>query len=388
MNEQAQALTTDDHEEELVRSALIFARDSVAPNAARWEADRRFPRETFEQAAKLGLTSLLVPPDLGGQGVSYTTVARIQAALAAADFGFAFGLVVHNNLASNIAKNGTPAQKAAYLPDMIAGRRLGAFLLTEPGAGSDAASIACAARQDGDGWAIDGEKAWVTNGATADILSAYVQTDPAAGAKGIACFLVDGDAEGMVRSAPYELVGGHSMGVNGISFAGCKVDGNAMLLPPGEAFRGAMGGIDIARAVLATMCCGMLQAGLETALAYSAERRAFGRATVEFQGLQWLLADIATDLEAARLLSLEAARRFDDGEDVTLAAAHAKKFATRVALARLADCMQIMGANGAKADYPLARHFAAAKLAQFMDGTSEIQNVVIARQLLKRVSAG
>jgi alkylation response protein AidB-like acyl-CoA dehydrogenase len=374
-------LTSD--ENKLVEIAGQFAQEVVAPKAAQWEAERRYPREALTAACEAGLGGLLVPTELGGQGAGFAATAQIVEVLAAADFGFTFPLIVHNNLAGSIARNGTDAQKHRYLPDMVAGRRIGAFLLTEPGAGSDAAAIATQAAKSGSGWTIEGEKAWVTSGIAADILSVYVQTDPAAGWRGIACFLVDADSQGAERGAPYSLIGGHAMGVSDFAFKGCAVGDDALFIPPGQGFKAALGGIDIARANVAMASCGMLEVALETALDYTSLRRAFGQASSEFQGLQWELADVATDLEAARLLARQALAQFDAGGDSAVAAAHAKKFATRVAFKGIHTCMQAMGAVGARADYPLARHLAAVKLAEYMDGTTGIQNVVIARSLFR-----
>lgn len=376
-----------DTESKLLETARAFAADEIAPNAADWERGRAFPRATFTAAAETGLCGLMVPAALGGQGAGIGAVARIVEVLAAADFGFTFSLVVHNNLAGNIAKNGSDAQKERYLPDLLSGRKVGAFLLTEPGAGSDAAAIATRARRAGEDWVIDGEKAWVTNAAAADVLSVYVQTDPEAGWRGVACLLVDADTKGVRRGDPYDLIGGHAMGVGGIAFNACRIGPQASFIGPGDAFKAAMGGIDIARALVGAMCCGMMTAALDTALAYAGERRAFGRATIEFQGLQWLLADVATNLEAARLLTGKAIEHLAAGEAASVAAAHAKKFATRAALTGIADCMQAMGAAGARADYPLGRHLAGAKLAAFIDGTTEIQNLVIGRALVARAAA-
>ncbi len=373
-------------ESRIVEVARGFARDVVAPNAAAWEEARTMPREALSQAAELGLTGLLVPPELGGSGIGVTAMARVMEELSAACMAFTFSLVVHNNLARNIANNGTDEQKQRCLPDMLTAKRIGAFLLTELKGGSDAAAIATRAERTGDGWRISGEKGWISNAAEADILSVYAQTDPAQGWRGIACFLVEASRPGVTRERPYSVMGGHALGTGGFRFDGCPATDADILLPPERAFKGAMSGIDTARLNVAAMCCGMLRAGLDCALDYTANRRAFGQATSEFQGLQWMLADVATDLEAARLLAYRAAGLLDDGADATLAAAHAKKFATRVALARLGDCMQTMGAAGFRAEYPLGRHMASAKMAQYLDGTSEIQNVVISRQLWRDAS--
>jgi alkylation response protein AidB-like acyl-CoA dehydrogenase len=370
-------------EQAVVERVGDFAAEQVAPFAAGWEERREVPRVTQRAAAELGLLGPLVPPAAGGLGLSHRAVARLYEELAVADMAFTFSLVVHGNLAANIARNGTPEQIERYLPDLLTGERFGAFCLTEPGAGSDAAAIVTKATRDGDGWRLDGEKAWVTNGAIADIFSIYVQTDPEKGWRGIACLLLDGEAAGLGRESAYSLMGGHAMGTAGITLDGCRVGDDAVLLGPGDGFKAAMAGINLARTIVGAMCCGMLRSGLETALAYAAERRAFGRATASFQGLQWMLADVATDLEASRLLTYRAAALLDKGEAAVIEAAHAKKFATRAALKGLADCMQAMGAAGYRADQPLGRHLACAKMAQFLDGTTEIQNVVIARSLLR-----
>ena len=176
------------------------------------------------------------------------------------------------------------------------------------------------------------------------------------------------------------MVGCHSMGTGGFKIVDCDVDDSALFLPPGEGFKGAMAGIDAARVHVSGMCCGILTTGLNTALKYAKERRAFGRSTLDFQGLQWMLADVATDLHTSRLLTYDAAAKLEAGR-ATLAAAHTKKFVTRVTLSGLSQCMQAMGAAGLSAEGPLARHFAAAKVAQYLDGTTEVQNIVISRVL-------
>ncbi|MAG99011.1 MAG: acyl-CoA dehydrogenase [Rhodospirillaceae bacterium] len=371
-------------ERAIVERARIFARDEMAPKAPGWEVTREVPLETARAAAEVGLCGLVVPEEHGGIGLGISAMARVMEEMSAVDFGFPFGMVVHNNLAGSIARNGTDDQRQRFLPDMLAARRIGAFLLTEPGVGSDAAAIATQAERDGEGWVLNGEKAWITNAVTADILSVYAQTDKAAGWRGIACFLVEAETPGVERLLAYEMMGGHAAGVGGFRFENCRISEANVLLAPGDAFKAALHGIDIARIVVAAACCGMLRTGIDTALEYATQRRAFGQATAEFQGLQWMLADAETDWWAARLLTVEAGRLHDAGDPgAPLAAAHAKKFSPRVCLARLADCMQVMGAAGYRHDYPLARHLAAAKMAQIVDGTTEIQNVVISRAMQK-----
>ena len=373
-----------EREAEAVEAARAFAREVIEPDAPAWDEAGRVPEEAFREAARRGLCGLTVPEAMGGRGLGMPAMALAVEALASACMASAFSFTVHNNLARNLSRNGTDAQQERWLPALLEGERIGAFLLTEPRGGSDAAAITTAAHRDAAGWRIDGEKAWVSNGASAGLLSVYAQTDPASGWRGIACFLVEADAPGVIREPAYRLLGGHALGAGGFRFEGCRVPADALLLGPGDGFKAAMAGIDFARVNVAAMCCGMLGRSLDTALAFAAGRRAFGKATLEQQGLQWLLADVATDLEAARLLTAHAAARLDSGGgNHTLAAAHAKKFATRVALARIGDCMQAMGAPGLRTEHPLARHLACAKIAQYLDGTTEIQNVVIGRALAR-----
>ena len=369
-------------EMDVVNAARAFARDVIEPSAAAWEAAGGVPREAFREAATHGLCRLTIPESMDGHGLGAPAMALVVEALATACMASAFALTVHNNLARGIARYGSTAQQQRWLPDLSAAKQIGAFLLTEPQGGSDAAAIATTARRDGSNWRLDGDKAWVSNAATADLLSVYAQTDTSAGWRGIACFVVAAGTEGVIREPVYRLLGGHALGTGGFRFEGCRISGDDLLVPPGEGFKAALVGVDFARITVAAMCCGMMQKSLEVALDHGAKRRAFGKSVLEHQAVQSLLADTATDLEAARLLTARAATLLENGTGGhALAAAHAKKFATRAALSRIADCMQAMGANGFRADYPLARHLTAAKMAQYLDGTTEIQNVVIGRAI-------
>lgn len=367
-----------------METAQDFARDHIIPAADAWERERRAPVETYREAGRAGLCGLLAPIGDGGSGLGMVAAAHIAESLAGACMAFTFGLWVHNNLTASLARNGSPAQRRNHLAEMITGRRYGAFLLTEPGAGSDAAAITTRATRDGDGWVIDGRKAWVSNGQFADLLCVYAQTDPDKGWRGIAAFLVEADNPGVARGTAYGMLGGHALGVGDITFDRCRIGGDALFLPPETAFKSAMAGIDTARIAVGAMCCGMIESALDRALDYTAARRAFDQPLLDFQGLQWMLAEVATDLEASRLLTYHAAAAHDAGDRAAVAAAHAKKFATRAALKCLSDCMQVMGAAGFRADQPLGRQMACAKMAQYLDGATEIQNMVIARDLIRR----
>ena len=364
---------------------IVAFRDLARAGAADWERERRQPTEAFAAAGEAGLAGLMVPRELGGLGLGLTGAAEAFEAIAAEDMAVAFALEVHANVTAGLAAAGGGDRRARYLDDLLAGRLVGAFLLTEPGAGSDAAAIGTRARRDGDGWVVDGEKAWVTNGASASLLLVFAQTDPDLGWRGIASFLVEADRPGVSREPAYHLMGGHAAGVRGVRFDAVRVPDGALVHPPGEAFKAAMRGIDVARAGVAAMCCGMMASSLRHALEATRSRRAFGRTVGDFQGVQWMLADASTALEAARLLVRRAAASFDAGEDATVACAHAKKFATRAAGTAIGDCMQAMGVRGFRIDdgHPVARHLACARMAQWLDGATEIQNVVIARHLVK-----
>ena len=376
-------MTTEDRSAgDIVARARRFGRSVIEPAAEDWQRAGSVPREFFRAAAEAGLCRLQVPTADGGLGLDTAAYAEVAAVLAAHCMATTFALVVHNNLAAAIARDGNVALKTRYLAPMMQGEKIGAFLLTEPQAGSDAAALATSAELDGNGWRLRGEKAWISNAVLADVLAVYAQTG--ASARGIGCFIVEAEQAGVIRRAGYDLLGGHALGTGGFAFAPCHVAADQMLQAPGDAFRAALGGIDLARIAVSAMCCGMLARALDEALTYTQQRAAFGGVIADFQAVQFLLADCATDLEAARALSAHAAAVHRQGKGATLAAAHAKKFATRVAFTRIADCMQVMGAAGLARALPLARHLECAKIAQYLDGATEIQNVVIARHLWSR----
>ena len=366
---------------ESLQAAREFAHGYVRQNAAGWELSRSMPKAFFLAASEAGLYGLLVPAEQGGKGIGFSTFVQIVETLAYVDFASTFALIVHNNHVRAIGTNGTASQVNKWLPEMIAGNMIGAFLLTEPQGGSDAAAIATVATADGDGFILNGEKAWVTNATHADLLNVFAQTNPGSGASGIASFQVPSDSRGVTRIPAYDMLGGYAFGAGGFRFENVRVEADQLLVPPGQGFRSAMSGIDVARTVVSAMCCGMLQSSIDCVMPRMLKRQAFGKPLSEQQGLQWQIADVATDLHASRLMALDAARLIDQDGGAPVAAAHAKKFATRAALGGVSACMQAMGADGLKQEYPLSRHLVAARMAQFMDGTTEIQNVVISRML-------
>ena len=369
-------------ENEVIKDAKRFAAEVLETKAPQWARGESLHRDFFLDAASYGLCGLVVPTALGGKGLRYRALAAVLESLSSVCFSSTFALVVHNNLAANIAINGRDHHKT-YLNGMLAGEKIGAFLLTEPGAGSDATSITSAANRTADSLELSGAKAWITNGRIADVLSVYAQTKADSGAAGIANYLIDAERAGIQRTAPYELSNAGAMNVCGFEFTQTPLQKNDLMIDAGRAFKVAMSGIDVARVMVAVMCCGMLQRSLQEAITYIRKRQVFGRPIADHQYPQHLLADVSTDLQAAAALTERAVQALEDGAGATIAAAHAKKFATKIALQRIADCMQMMGAVGALGEYPMSRHLACAKLAQYVDGTSEIQNIVLSRALLK-----
>ncbi len=368
-------------ERDLIARARAFAETQVGPNAARWEWERKHPTDAVRAACTEGLHIVELPAAQGGLGLSFSAKLRMCEEIARHDYAFAFSLVNHANATTRLARDGSPALVERLLPRMLSGDVIGCAGLTEPGAGSDFAAIQTRARKVAGGWILDGAKAWIGNAAVAGVVATYAQTDPSLGSKGIGCFAVEAERPGFLREPPFALHGGHAHGAGGFRMENYFVPDDAVLQLPGEAFKMALTGINGARAYVAAMCCGMLAASIETATAYTNERQTFGRKVIEHQGVRWKLVDALTDLEAARLLTYRAARLIDRRADAVLPAAHAKKFATEMALKRIADCIQAMGANGLRAEYPLSRHLACAKIACYTDGSIEMMNERIGQSL-------
>lgn len=367
---------------DLIATARRFAETEIRGRAQDWEQSGAVPASVFQAAAAAGLGAIQVPRAHGGAGQDYRAKMRVTEELSKASMAFAFAMVNTQNVAAKLAKD-APHLADAHVPDLIACRRFAATALSEPGAGSDFSNIATRATPQGEGWRLDGEKCWITNATIADLFVTYAQTDPAKGWRGIACFLVDTSRPGFHRQPALDLIGGRAIGTGGFVLDGYVVPPEHLIHPAGEAFKMAMGSINGARTYVAAMCCGMLQDALDQAIAYGRERSAFGRPLTANQGLRWLLADIATELEAARLLTYKAADLVAaDAPEAVLAAAHAKKYAARIAQARLPDCIQAMGAHGLKREHGLGPQLACAKIAHYVDGSSEIQNERIAAILI------
>lgn len=375
-------LTPD--ETALLDRAAAFTEATVRPSAAKWERERRQPVEALREAAALGLLRLEALAAQGGLGQRYLVKLALCEEMSRADMAFTFSMVNTQNVAARLAFSPNAHHRDTHVPALMSGSIFGATALSEPGAGSDFSSIRTSARKVDGGWRLDGEKGWITNASIADLFITYVQTDPSAGWRGIACFLVDARKSGFTRRPAYDLMGGHAIGAGGFALENYIASEGDMLAPPGEAFKLAMKGVNGARVYVAAMCAGLLADALEKALAYGASRETFGKRLLDHQGLNWSLGDVANDLEALRALTAHAGQLIDADGDAVMAAAHAKKFAGRVTLPRIADCIQAMGANGLREEHGLGRHLACAKIAAYTDGSTEIMNERIGAGLKAR----
>ncbi len=376
-------------EQDFVARAQDFAARVIAPNAAAWDAaGAALPRAVVAEWAELGLNALQVSQARGGGGAGYHCKLLVAEAVAAQCFPSAFALNNMQGAVTRMEREGSADQVSRYLAPMMAGAIVGAPSLSEPGAGSDFGAIATRATKVDGVWALDGEKAWVTNGVIADQLVMYAQTDPGAGLRGIASFIVDLHAPGIERRPAEALIGGAAIGACGIRLTGVRVPDSDLFAPPGQAFKRALVGITGARVHVAAMICASVDSALRLAVRHAGTRHSFGRPLIGHQGLRWQLVDVATKLEAARLLVARAADIYAAGGDAQVEAAMAKKFAAEMATRAVAACMQAMGAEGLRTSHPLGRHLTSARIAAYVDGTTEIQNERVGAALAARYGLG
>ncbi len=382
MNTNAGPRNGSPEQQTLYANAQAFA-DSIAERVPVWERTKATDTTVFEQAAAVGLTGIEVPKYLGGLGLGFQSKITAAEIITRSSMAAAFAIVNTQNVAARLAEIGSLSHKRNLVPEMLAGRRIGSTALTEPGAGSDFGAISTSAAQTPGGWVLNGEKAWITNARISDVIICYAQTEPGSGPRGIASFLIDGTKPGFVRNEPYDLSGGHLIGTGGFRLHDYRAADEDLLTEPGSGFASALAGVNGARVYVAAMCNAMVRSSLEVATAYGRERKAFGKELLDHQGLAWSLASVANRLEASVLLTDKAVGLIESGatKEVILAAAHAKKFATEFAEPAIATCIQAMGAEGLRDRYPLGRHLAEARIANFVDGSTEIQTERIARSL-------
>lgn len=354
----------------------------VAPRASADEAAGRFPREVFCTLGRAGLLGLPYAEEHGGAAQPYEVYLQVLEELSAGWLAVGLGLSVHTLSCFPVAAYGSAEQRAALLPRMLGGESVGAYCLSEPQSGSDAAALTTRAVAGDDGYTVDGVKAWITHGGVADFYTLMARTS-ADGARGISCFHVPAGTAGLSFGAPERKMGMRSSPTAQVRFDGVRLAPEALLGSEGEGFRIAMAALDGGRLGIAACAVGVAQAAFETATAYAAERRQFGSRIIDFQGVGFMLADMATQIAAARALYLDAARLRDAGRAYGTRAAMAKLFATDMCMKVTTDAVQILGGYGYVEDFPVERYLREAKVLQIVEGTSQVQRLVIGRALAR-----
>lgn len=367
----------------LRRAVREFAETEIRPFVREWDTVQAFPRALVAKMAALGLMGIQFAEEYGGAAMSAIEYCICVEELARIDPAVSLSVAAHNGLcASHIAMFGTEAQKRRYLVPLATGAWIGAWGLTEPTAGSDAARLRTAAARDGDGWVIDGTKTFITHGSIGDVIVVMAVTDKARAHRGISAFIVERGNPGMTAGRKEDKLGMRASDTSEVIFRGCRVPGDALLGAEHEGFINTLQVLDAGRIGIAALAVGLAQGAYETARRYALERTQFGRPIASFQAIQWKLADLATRIEAARLLTYRAACLKDHGVRTSRESAEAKLFSSEVAVRASEDCVQIHGGYGFVKDYPAEKFFRDVKLTTIGEGTSEIQRLVIARQLL------
>jgi alkylation response protein AidB-like acyl-CoA dehydrogenase len=374
------ALTDDQREVQAL--AREIAREEIEPHAADWDREHTFPRDLYAKLAELGLMGVCVPEEYGGAGADFLSYILVLEELSRADAGVGVTVAVHTSAATlPILAFGTDEQKARFVPPLARGELIGAFALTEPDSGSDAGSLRTRAERDGDGWVITGRKQWITNGGLGGTIVLFARTDPeSAGARGVSAFVVDGGEVEATDSG--EKLGLHSSTTVDLVIDAVRVDADRLLHEDRKGFTVAMATLDGGRIGIAAQALGIAQAAYELSRAYALERRQFGKRIADFQAIQWKLAEMSTQIDAARLLVYRAAWLKQQGRPHTEEGAKAKLFASEVARRQTGEAIQILGGYGYTKEFAAERYYRDAKITEIYEGTSEIQRLVIARSIL------
>ena len=370
-------------QKEIRRLARNFAEGEVAPVIRRYDEAHEFPHEILHKLGKTGLLGALVPEQYGGAALDYVSYALAVEELNRVDASVGITMWAHNSLCTNhITLFGSTEQKAKYLPRLARGESLGAWGLTEPGSGSDAAAMKSRAAREGDTFVLNGTKAFITNAGVGQIALVMAVTDPSLGNKGISAFILEKGMPGFSAGQPYRKLGLHASNTAELIFDNVRVPAGQLCGELNLGFVNTMQVLEGGRIAMAAMAVGIAQGALDQALKYMKQRSAFGRTLAEFNGLQGMVADIGTDVEAARLLTLRAAALKDSGRPAKVAASMAKVFASEVAMKAATKSLQIHGGAGYITEFPIERMFRDAKLTEIGEGTSEVQRMVIARDIL------
>ncbi|MBB4518395.1 acyl-CoA dehydrogenase family protein [Paraburkholderia fungorum] len=372
-----------DQDHQMIRDAVrTFVREAVTPHAAQWDRERIFPKDVHRQLAELGAYGVLVPEAYGGAGMDALALALILEEIAAGDGGTSTTISVNNcPVCSILLTYGNDAQKRDWLTPLARGEMLGAFCLTEPQAGSDASALRTTATRDGDSYVLNGVKQFITSGKNGDVAIVMAVTDKAAGKRGISAFIVPTDTKGYVVARVEEKLGQHSSDTAQIIFEDCRVPAANLIGAEGEGYRIALSGLEGGRIGIAAQSVGMARAAFEAALGYAKERESFGQPLFSHQAVQFRLADMATQLEAARQLIWHAASLKDAGQPCLTEAAMAKLFASEAAERICSAALQIHGGYGYLNDFPVERIYRDVRVCQIYEGTSDIQKILIARGL-------
>jgi butyryl-CoA dehydrogenase len=374
----------DDIQQQIDQLTRDFAAKEVRPKAVEIDEKKRFPAELVAQMAEMGLMGMMVPEDFGGTGldtISYA-IAIENISWGCASTGVIMS--VNNSLYCDpVFKFANDEQKKTWLRPFASGEKLGCFALSEPGNGSDAGAARCTATEDGDHWVLNGTKAWITNGYEADATVVFATTDRAAKHRGISAFLVPMPTDGLSLGKKEDKLGIRASSTCNLIFEDCRIPKANMLGEPGQGFKIAMGTLDGGRIGIAAQALGIAQAALDAAVGYAKERQAFGAPIAKLQAIQFKLADMATRVEGARLLTWRAAMLKDQGARYTKEAAMAKLVASEAATFVAHQAIQVFGGNGYVTEYPVERHYRDARITEIYEGTSEIQRLVIAGQVLK-----
>ena len=373
-----------EEQQQLRRSVREFAEREILPNVMKWDEAGEFPLATIKELGKLGLLGVVFPNDLGGAGMGYVEYVTAIEELSRVDGSVGIIVAAHTSLCANhIFLAGNQQQKRKYLPRLASGEFIGAWGLTEPGSGSDAGSARMGAVRNKHGWVLNGTKTFCTNGHYADVLVVIAVTDRAAHTHGLSAFIVEKGTKGFRPGKKENKLGLRASDTAELIFEDCLIPAENLVGAEGNGFIDAMRVLDGGRISIAALSLGMAQGAYEAALNYSKQRKQFGRAISDFQAIQWKLADMATEIDAARLLTLRAASMKDAGLKTTLESSMAKLYASEVAVKCANEGVQIHGGYGFIKDYPAEKFYRDVKLCTIGEGTSEIQRLVIARQLLK-----
>ncbi|MBK9674074.1 MAG: acyl-CoA dehydrogenase family protein [Betaproteobacteria bacterium] len=359
-----------------------FADERIRPLAAELDESERFPSELYNEMAALGLFGIAVPEAHGGAGADVLTYAAVMEELGRGYASVADQCGLVELIATLLSQHGSDAQRDAYLRPLLQAKRRCAYALTEAAAGSDLAGLRTTATPDGDGWRLTGEKLWIHNAPVADFALVLARTDPALGNRGMSIFVVDLDLPGCSRGKKEHKMGQRASQVGALHFDAVRLPAGARLGPAGRGFQIMMGALDKGRVGIGALAVGILQAALDESIGYAKLRQQFGHPIAEFQAIQWMLADMAKDTAAARLLVEAAAKRLDRGERATLECAMAKCFASDAAVTHTANAVQIHGGTGYIRGVVVERLYRDAKITQIYEGTNQIQRLIIARQLL------